>query len=393
MDQDVTYHIRVLSSLSEIAPQEWDALARVSRGDGTIENNPFLTHAYLYALEESGSATGDTGWYPQHMILETADGQKLGAMICYLKNHSQGEYVFDHGWADAFYRAGGEYYPKIQCSVPFTPATGPRFLTGQSQNPDAVRRALLSGLRQLTSKIEASSAHITFMEKEEWDCVKEMHFLQRTDRQFHWINQGYENFDAFLDSLASRKRKNIRKEREAALAIEGVTIEQLTGADISEDALDAFYDFYMDTGSRKWGQPYLNRAFYSLIAKRMAEQILLIMVKRDGNYIAGAINFIGDDCLYGRHWGCVEHHPFLHFEVCYYQAIEYAIIHGLKRVEAGAQGEHKLARGYVPVTTYSAHYIANPSFRDAVEAYLENERRHVETEKEILLEHTPFKKE
>ncbi|MGB7285354.1 MAG: GNAT family N-acetyltransferase [Salaquimonas sp.] len=392
MDQETVYQIRILPGFGEIDAEAWNALAQVSREDGSVERNPFLSHAYLSSLEESGSASVETGWYPQHLILETQDGQKLGAMICYLKNHSQGEYVFDHGWADAFYRAGGEYYPKLQSAVPFTPATGPRFLTGKSKDPEPIRAALSAGLTQLTEKSRASSAHITFMQKSEWESVETFGYLQRTDRQFHWHNQSYDDFDAFLESLSSRKRKNIRKERKTALGADGLTIEQLTGDQITEEALDAFYAFYMDTGSRKWGQPYLNRKFYSLIAERMADDILLIMVKRNGAYVAGAINFIGDDCLYGRHWGCIEEYPCLHFEVCYYQAIDYAIVKGLKRVEAGAQGEHKLARGYVPVTTYSAHHIANPGFRDAVEAYLENERRHVEMEKDILTKHTPFKR-
>ena len=392
MDQETVYHIRVLNSLADIAAADWDRLAAVRREDGTTISNPFLSHAYLSALEESKSACARTGWQPQHLVLETADGQTLGAMICYAKNNSQGEYVFDHGWADAFYRAGGEYYPKLQCSVPFTPATGPRFLTGDAKDPAPIRAALLSGLKQLTSRVDASSAHVTFMPESEWQAANEAGFLQRTDRQFHWLNNGYETFDDFLENLSSRKRKNIRKERQAAQSVEGVTIERLTGDRLTEEVWDAFFRFYMDTGSRKWGQPYLTRAFYSLIGERMADKILLVMVKRNGQYVAGAINFVGDDCLFGRHWGCIENHPFMHFEVCYYQAIDYAIENRLARVEAGAQGEHKLARGYVPVITHSAHYIANPGFREAVERYLVNERQHVEMEKEILDEHTPFKK-
>lgn len=392
MDQETVYHIQVLPSLADIDAQEWDKLARVRREDGSSISNPFLSHAYLSALEESGSACAQTGWQAQHLILQTEDGQKLGAMICYLKNHSQGEYVFDHGWADAFYRAGGEYYPKLQCSVPFTPATGPRFLTGDAQNPEPIQAALLSGLKQLTAKIGASSVHITFMLEHEWEEASDAGFLKRTDRQFHWNNNGYKDFDDFLDGLSSRKRKNIRKERKAAQSIEGVTIERITGSQLNEQVWDAFYQFYVDTGARKWGQPYLNRKFFSLISERMADKILLVMVKRDGHYVAGAINFIGDDCLYGRHWGCIEDHPFMHFEVCYYQAIDFAIEHGLARVEAGAQGEHKLARGYVPVNTHSAHYIANAGFRDAVERYLDNERQHVAMEKDILSDHAPFRK-
>lgn len=392
MSDENTYRIRVLTSFDDVPAEPWDELAGSRREDGLGQRNPFVSHAFLWALEKSGSATADTGWLGQHLLLEDDAGNVLGALPCYLKNHSQGEYVFDHGWADAFYRAGGEYYPKLQCSVPFTPATGPRLLTGDRQNPQAIRAALLSGLSQLCERLGASSAHITFMPEEEWQSAGEFGLLQRTDRQFHWFNNGFEDFDGFLASLSSRKRKNIRKERVTAQGHEGLTIETLSGDQITEAHWDAFFEFYMDTGARKWGRPYLTREFFSLVGSSMAEQILLVMAKRNGRYVAGALNFIGGDCLYGRHWGCTENLPCLHFEICYYQAIEYAIKHGLSRVEAGAQGEHKLARGYVPVLTHSAHYITNPGFRDAVETYLQNERRHVEMEKEILMEHAPFRK-
>lgn len=392
MSDENTYRIRVLTSFDDVPAEPWDELAGSRREDGLGQRNPFVSHAFLWALEKSGSATADTGWLGQHLLLEDDAGNVLGALPCYLKNHSQGEYVFDHGWADAFYRAGGEYYPKLQCSVPFTPATGPRLLTGDRQNPQAIRAALLSGLSQLCERLGASSAHITFMPEEEWQSAGEFGLLQRTDRQFHWFNNGFEDFDGFLASLSSRKRKNIRKERVTAQGHEGLTIETLSGDQITEAHWDAFFEFYMDTGARKWGRPYLTREFFSLVGSSMAEQILLVMAKRNGRYVAGALNFIGGDCLYGRHWGCTENLPCLHFEICYYQAIDYAIKHGLNRVEAGAQGEHKLARGYVPVLTHSAHYITNPGFRDAVETYLQNERRHVEMEKEILMEHAPFRK-
>lgn len=392
MSDENTYRIRVLTSFDDVPAEPWDELAGSRREDGLGQRNPFVSHAFLWALEKSGSATADTGWLGQHLLLEDDAGNVLGALPCYLKNHSQGEYVFDHGWADAFYRAGGEYYPKLQCSVPFTPATGPRLLTGDRQNPQAIRAALLSGLSQLCERLGASSAHITFMPEEEWQSAGEFGLLQRTDRQFHWFNNGFEDFDGFLASLSSRKRKNIRKERVTAQGHEGLTIETLSGDQITEAHWDAFFEFYMDTGARKWGRPYLTREFFSLVGSSMAEQILLVMAKRNGRYVAGALNFIGGDCLYGRHWGCTENLPCLHFEICYYQAIDYAIKHGLSRVEAGAQGEHKLARGYVPVLTHSAHYITNPGFRDAVETYLQNERRHVEMEKEILMEHAPFRK-
>ncbi len=386
------FRICVLSSLGEIDAGDWDRLARVIRPDGTLEDNPFVSHAFLSALEDSGSAIAETGWLGQHLVLETGKGETVAALPCYLKNHSQGEYVFDYGWADAFHRAGGDYYPKLQCSVPFTPATGPRLLTGSQEGAAPLKQALLHGLAQLTDMREASSAHITFMPKEEWELASDSGLLLRTDRQFHWHNRDYAGFDDFLDSLASRKRKNIRKERRTALKDNGITIEWLTGGDLTEAVWDDFFHFYMDTGSRKWGRPYLTRSFYSLIGERMADRILLVMAKRDGRYIAGAINFIEDDCLFGRHWGAVEDIPCLHFEVCYYQAIEFAIENKLARVEAGAQGEHKLARGYVPETTYSAHYVANPSFRSAIADYLETERRHVEMEKEILADHAPFRR-
>ena len=393
MDSQTSFRIRVNTSINEIDAATWDRLAAVGDGADAARHNPFVSHGFLSALEDSGSAVAETGWLGQHLVLEDDGGTALAALPCYLKNHSQGEYVFDHGWADAFYRAGGEYYPKLQCSVPFTPATGPRFLTGDARNREALTLALLNGLEQLTGRLGASSAHITFMREAEWHLAREAGLLARTDRQFHWFNRGYASFDAFLEALSSRKRKNIRKERQTALSVDGIEIEQLTGNALSEAAWDAFFAFYMDTGSRKWGSPYLTRAFFSLVSERMADSILLVMAKREGRYIAGALNFIGGDCLYGRHWGCTENHPFLHFELCYYQAIDYAIAHGLGRVEAGAQGEHKLARGYEPVTTHSAHYIANASLRRAVADYLQSERRHVEMEQEILRDHLPFREQ
>jgi len=394
-----TFQIRVISSLGEIPADIWDALIPKGCADDAADissasasKNPFVRHGFLYALEQSNSACLDTGWLGQHLILEDASGNTLGAVPCYLKNHSQGEYVFDHGWADAFMRAGGDYYPKLQCSVPFTPATGPRFLVHQGPQGDAARAVLAQGLCQLTDKIGASSAHVTFLDKTDWDFLGDHKFLRRTDQQFHWHNRGYQSFDDFLDGLSSRKRKNIRKERTAALQETNIEIEWLTGDQLTEDIWDIFFEFYIDTGSRKWGSPYLTRAFYTLVGEAMADDIVLIMAKRGGEYIAGAINFIGDNCLYGRHWGCLEDHPFLHFEICYYQAIEYAIQNRLSRVEAGAQGPHKLARGYEPVTTYSAHWIAHPGLSAAVADYLEQERQHIELENNALMAHTPFKK-
>lgn len=382
-----SFQIRIINSLKEIDADAWNALQ-----EGACFN-PFTSYEFLYALEKSGSAVSKTGWHGQHLILEDDEGTMLGALPCYLKNHSQGEYVFDHGWADAFERAGGNYYPKLQCSVPFTPATGSRFLVPQCEGRDLRMTALAQGLQQLCERIKVSSAHITFMEKDEWNFAGEQGYLRRKDQQFHWLNDDYNRFDDFLAKLSSRKRKNIKKERRVALADNGITIDLLKGDEIDERTWDRFFAFYNDTGMRKWGQPYLTREFFSMIGEMMPERTLLIMAKRDGEYVAGALNFIGDDCLYGRHWGCLEDHPCLHFEVCYYQAIDYAIAHGLKRVEAGAQGSHKLARGYLPVTTHSAHWITNPGFRDAVEDYLVRERREVDRHNQILSEHAPFKKE
>ncbi len=308
----------------------------------------------------------------------------------YLKSHSQGEYVFDYSWADAFERAGGRYYPKLQISVPFTPATGRRVLTRlDTEDPD-LEKYLLSGMMQVAEKMEVSSVHVTFADKKQWEVMGELGFLQRTHNQFHWYNRGYETFDDFLADLSSKKRKNIRRERRGALE-NGIEIERLTGSDITEEHWDAFFRFYMDTGSRKWGRPYLTRSFFSHVGETMPADILLVMCKRDGRYIAGAINFIGGDCLFGRNWGCVEYHEFLHFETCYYQAIEFAIERGLARVEAGAQGQHKLARGYMPTHTYSAHWIANASFRDAVDNYLRSERQYVQEEIDYIEGHSPFR--
>ncbi|WP_235974912.1 GNAT family N-acetyltransferase [Stappia albiluteola] len=416
------FQLRVVSSLAEVPANVWDGLANPGwkleprgrlapagslseSGSEVLESdcegaesprqvpafNPFISHAFLSALEESGCATQKTGWLGQHLLLEEIGGPVHAALPCYLKNHSQGEYVFDHGWADAFFRAGGNYYPKLQCSVPFTPATGRRFLTGPTIDRKAAIRALSGGLAELCRHTHASSAHITFMTEEEWEILGEEDYLLRTDQQFHWENEGYGNFDDFLAALASRKRKQIRKERREALEA-GIEIEWVTGTDLTEAHWDAFYAFYMDTGSRKWGRPYLNRLFFSLLSEKLADRVLLIMAKRDGRPIAGALNLIGSDTLFGRNWGCLEDHPFLHFEVCYYQAIEFAISRGLKRVEAGAQGAHKLARGYLPTITRSAHWIAHGGLRRAVADYLEHERAAVQVESEVLSEHSPFRK-
>lgn len=378
--------IRILSALSEIPAAQWDACA----AGGATRPEPFVSHAFLSALEETGCASARTGWLPQHLVLDGADGTAAAVAPAYLKSHSRGEYVFDQGWADAYHRAGGAYYPKVQVAVPFTPVTGRRLLL--RDEADAMGRpALAAGLKELVRLRGASSAHVTFSTEDEWESLAALGFLKRTDRQFHWTNAGYGSYDDFLGALASRKRKALKKERREALA-EGLTIEWLTGADLTEAAWDAFFAFYTDTGSRKWGSPYLTRAFFSVLSERLADQILLVMVRRAGRYVAGALNFIGAETLYGRYWGCIEQHPFLHFEVCYHQAIDYAIARGLKVVEAGAQGEHKLARGYLPVTTYSAHYIVHPGLREAVGQYLERERSAIEEDAAILTDLGPFRR-
>ncbi|MDX0762293.1 GNAT family N-acetyltransferase [Sinorhizobium medicae] len=384
-------NIRIEHSFTSISPASWSRLAGASKGQAGAPYNPFVSHAYLSALEESGSATAETGWLGQHLLIEEADGSLRGGLACYIKSHSQGEYVFDHGWADAFERAGGRYYPKLQCSIPFTPATGPRLLAAEGCDQQMVRTALAAGLKEITRRHHLSSAHVTFVPGDEIATLEQAGFLHRVDQQFHFFNEGYGSHGDFIGTLASRKRKALKKERRAAVE-NGITIDWLTGRDLTEEIWDQFFAFYMDTGGRKWGRPYLTRAFYSLIGERMADDILLVMAKRGGRYVAGAINFIGGDALYGRHWGCIEDHPFLHFEICYHQAIDYAIAKGLKRVEAGAQGEHKLARGYMPVTTHSAHFISHPGLARAVADYLERERRDVEETGEFLAEHGPFRK-
>lgn len=391
---DDTFRLRVESDIRALPANAWDACATITPfgAESRPSLNPFVSHAFLSALEESGCVAASTGWLPQHLVLEGDDGEVLGVAPAYLKSHSQGEYVFDHGWAEAYERAGGRYYPKLQVSVPFTPATGLRLLAGSGPQAETVRQALAAGLVALAKLRKVSSVHATFLTEEDAAALEGEGFLPRTDQQFHWRNEGYGDFEAFLDALASRKRKQIRRERREALE-NGITVHWLTGSDLTEEVWDAFFDFYMETGARKWGRPYLNRAFYSLIGERMPDRILLVMAKRAGRWIAGAINFIGAETLYGRHWGAIEHHPFLHFEICYHQAIDYAIAHGLRTVEAGAQGEHKLARGYMPVVTRSAHYIADAQFRAAVAHYLDRERRYVAEAGAELSELGPFRQQ
>lgn len=391
MAEEAAFSARVVSDLKDVSAEAWDRCAG--------EANPFTRHAFLLALQESGSATANTGWLGQHILIEgdakSEEGQIVAACPMYLKSHSQGEYVFDQGWAGAFEQAGGRYYPKLQGSVPFTPVTGPRLMTapdpGEGPGADLLKQKLAIAAAALAEKLDVSSAHLTFVEEADAAVLQQAGYLIRNDQQFHWQNDGYETFDAFLAALSSRKRKTIKRERREALQA-GIEVEMLPGAEITEAHWDDFFAFYVDTGMRKWGSPYLTREFFSLIGAAMPESILLIMARREGRYIAGALNFIGGDSLYGRYWGALEHHPFLHFELAYYRAIDFAIEKGLSRIEAGAQGEHKLARGYLPSKTYSAHWIRDPGFRGAVGNFLEEERRAVADGIEYLGDFAPFKK-
>jgi predicted N-acyltransferase len=382
-----TRRARIVQSIGEVDARAWNACANPG---APIPDNPFLDHAFLAALENSGSATNRTGWQPFHLVLEDAAGAILGVVPMYLKGHSRGEYVFDHAWADAWHRAGGSYYPKLQVSVPFTPATGRRLLARQDGNVRDTEQQLAAGCVEVARQAEVSSLHLTFLPETQWRMLGDMGLLLRIDQQFHWHNHGYSSFDDFLSSLASKKRKNLNRERRE-IAESDIEIDWLTGSDLRELHWDAFYEFYTDTGNRKWGSPYLTRRFFSLISQTMADRVLLILCRRGRRYIAGALNFIGSDALYGRNWGCIEDHRFLHFEACYYQAIDFAISRGLKRVEAGAQGAHKVARGYLPQTTYSAHWIRDRGLRDAIARYLKDERRYVEADIDYIAAHTPFR--
>ena len=381
--------IRIIGSLSEIDATEWDACACPEAVDGARPNDPFTTHRFLKALEDSGSVGAGTGWQPQYLTA-CIEGQVIAVAPLYAKSHSQGEYIFDHSWAHAYERAGGHYYPKLQIAVPHTPATGRRFLTRPGFE-EAGFAALVQGAVQLTENNGLSSLHATFCTDEEAARAQELGMMARKSQQFHWRNQGYPDFDAFLNTLSSRKRKNMRKERATAQAFGG-TIETFTGDDLRPEHWDAFWVFYQDTGARKWGQPYLTRRFFDIAQEVLRDDMALVLAERDGQWIAGALNFIGADALYGRYWGCIEHHSCLHFELCYYQAIDIAIAMGLRTVEAGAQGEHKLARGYLPTPTWSLHWMRDPGFSRAVGEYLEAERAAVDEEIEVLTEYGPFKK-
>jgi hypothetical protein len=373
--------------LTDVPAAAWDACAVPDAATA----NPFVSHAFLAALETAKTVGPRTGWSPFHVLLE-ADGELVAAAPCYVKSHSQGEYVFDYGWADAYERAGGRYYPKLQVAVPFSPVPGPRLLVRPGPDADAHGAALAAALAEIAAGAGVSSLHVTFLDRPTAERLGTCGYLVRTGQQFHWANGGYRTFDDFLATFASRKRKAVRKEREQALS-NGITIEHVTGAAITEAHWDAMYRFYIDTGSRKWGQPYLNRAFFSLLGATLADRCLLVLARRDGRIVAGALNLIGGDCLYGRYWGAIEQHPCLHFELCYYQAIDYAIAHRLPRVEAGAQGEHKLARGYLPVTTWSAHWIRDPGFRDAVARFLVAEREAVAEASDLYTDAGPYRKD
>ncbi len=377
------FTVQVADSITDIPENTWNHCLN--------SNHPFMLFNFLLSLEESGSAISETGWRAQHLVLYSGTNI-VGTMPMYLKEHSAGEYVFDHGWADAFHRAGGRYYPKLQVSVPFTPATGPRLLISPNvDKPEIARKALILKAIEHCQNMGASSLHITFPTREEWNNFSELGMLKRTGIQFHWFNQGYENFEEFLSTFSSSKRKQIRKERRKAI-LNDIKISTLCGDSIKEHHWDSFYTFYKNTGQRKWGIPYLNRDFFSLLGNRMADQIILIVAERAGKPIGAALNFLGNNTLYGRNWGCIEDHKFLHFEVCYYQAIDFAITNKINKIEAGAQGGHKLSRGYIPTTTYSSHWIAHPGLRQAVSEYLTNEVTNVDREIKILEKHSPFKR-
>ncbi len=381
------YSLKVVSSIHQVDAAAWNLCADAA----SPTHNPFVTHGFLSALEDSGSVCAETGWAPQHLVLEDQE-RMVGAAPIYLKNHSYGEYIFDWGWAQAYERAGGRYYPKLQCAVPFTPATGPRLLVAETTpQREELQRALAAGIIQLARELKVSSAHVTFATEAEHTLMSEEGLMPRLSEQFHWKNEGYATFDDFLAALSSRKRKTIRRERE--IANQRVQISILTGNDIQERHWDAFFRFYMNTSDRKWGQAYLNRKFFSLLGERLKESVVLVMGEENGALVCGALNLRGGDTLFGRSWGTVVDYPMLHFEVCYYRAIEFAIAHKLAWVEAGAQGEHKIQRGYLPRSTYSNHWIAERGFRNAVADFLERERAAVSQQMAELTEMGPFKRD
>ena len=376
--------VRITSRISEIDSAHWDACAGL--------DNPFVSHAFLDILERSGAASVESGWLPQHLLLEDKTGQLIGAVPCYLKNHSYGEYVFDWGWAEAFERAGGKYYPKLQVSVPFSPVTGPRLLVRPSKNASEIRGLLINGLRALAGQHDVSSLHITFCEKEERDLLEDRNFLKRLGQQFHWHNRGYTSFDDFLGELTSRKRKSIRKERQ--VANRAAKIKVLTGDDLKREHMEAFYRFYLTTVEKKWAHAYLNQEFFMLLQEQLSNKIVMIMADDGGEYVGAALNLRGANTLFGRNWGSSKGYPMLYFEACFYRAIEYAIENGLSKVEAGAQGPHKISRGYLPSETYSAHWICDPAFRQAIAKFLAGEEKETEWEMDMLKEErSPYRKD
>jgi len=386
----VPIEIETHDRISAIGAEDWDACACPEAGLGERPRDPFTTYRFLAALEESRSVGAGTGWQPSYLLARR--GQEVIAVApLYAKGHSQGEYIFDHNWAHAYERAGGRYYPKLQIAVPFTPATGRRLLTKPGYEALG-QSALIQGAVEVARRNKLSSLHVTFCAEDEVAGMTQMGLMPRRTQQFHWVNEGYESFDAFLAALSSRKRKTIRKERSRAAAFGG-EIVLLTGDDILPEHWDAFWEFYQDTGARKWGTPYLTRKFFELAHETLRDDMLLTLALRNGRPVAGALNFIGRDVLFGRYWGCVEHHDCLHFELCYYRAIDFAIAHGLARVEAGAQGEHKLARGYLPAPTHSAHWVGDPGFADAIGRYLQEEARAIDQEIEILTDYGPFRRD
>ncbi len=377
--------VKVVTQISDIPAAQWDACAG--------NQNPFVSYAFLSALESSGSVSADSGWQPQHLVIENLNNEVVACAPLYLKFHSYGEYVFDWAWADAYHRAGGKYYPKLQSAVPFSPVPGPRFLVHPEANQGELSKALMGAIAQLSEQHSLSSAHVTFCQQGEWEELGKMGYLLRTGHQFHWNNDGYESFNDFLGALSSRKRKAIKKERRGIAEHEGVELKTITGAEITAQHWDALYTFYLDTSARKWGEPYLNREFFTQLGETMADKVVLFMAENKGIPTAAAFNILGEDTLYGRYWGCVEDYKFLHFEACYYRAIDFAIEHGLARVEAGAQGSHKVQRGYLPTKTYSAHWIPDQSFRQAVDRFLTHERRDIDNEIEAYQGYSPFKKD
>jgi len=373
---------RLVQSVHDIPPAAWDSCA----GTGI----PFLSHAFLAALEDSGCVGAGTGWLPRHLLVEDGTHGIMAVAPLYLKEHSFGEYVFDWAWADAYERAGGRYYPKLQLAVPFTPVAGPRLLIKPGGAAGLNAPSLAATLKEVTAALEVSSLHATYLTQAEAEAFEKAGFLLRRGFQFHWHNRGYRDFADFLDALSSRKRKSIRKERREVAEAE-ISMRPVTGADLRAGHWDAFFRFYLATANEKWGRPYLNRAFFGLLGERLGDRVVLILAEKAGEPIAGALNLRGTDTLYGRNWGASAAYPFLHFETCYYQAIDYAIAHGLARVEAGAQGPHKIQRGYLPVETISAHWIADPRFHDAVADFLRRETRQNLLQMEELAALSPYR--